>query len=162
MPQGFVKPTNRILHGPSYVEPTEFEIGANATAAKCVPGRLVIDDTTDGDVKEAGANADNILGVLEVDAGMAITDAYAVGDPCRVITTIGARVVLTLVTGGAAVAPGDPIVSAADGKASKQAVGAMGAQGMVVAHALETQDPSAADKACLCRLALVSEPAAAS
>ena len=160
MPQGLTQPSNAILVAGTPVY-REVEIGANATAAKMLPGRLVIHDATDGDVKEAAANADTILGVLDVEAESLITDAYAVGDQARIITNPGVSVVLTLVSGGAAVAPGDPVVSAADGKAAKQAVGAMGAQGMVVGDAQETQDPSSADKKCIVKLTFSAEPAAA-
>lgn len=140
------------------------EVGANATAAKMLPGRFVIDDTIDGDVKESGAKADNCIGVLEVKSDMQLADNYAVGDLANVISRHeNARVMILLVSGGAAVAPGDPIVTAADGKGAKQAVGAMGAQGTVVAHALETQDPSSGpDKWCLVVLSDSAEPAAAS
>lgn len=157
MPQYLVKPSNRIAAGENKF--IEMEVGANATAAKMLPGRLVIDDTTDGDVKECGAAADNVIGALEKDVDSLITDAYAVGDQAIIITH--GYAVLTLVSGSAAVSPGDAIVSAADGKAAKQAVGAMGAQGSVVAIAMESQDPAAADKTCLCLLVHGREPAAA-
>lgn len=160
MPQWLVKPSNAIYSGGPYY-PVEVEIGANATAAKMIPGRIVIDDTTDGHVKEAGAKAANVLGVLDKQPDELYTTAYEVGDQALMHKTPGTRLVLTLVSGSAAVAPGDAIVSAADGKAAKQAVGAMGAQGMVVATALETQDPSAADKRCLCELVMSPEAAAA-
>jgi len=156
------KPTNRILSGPEWVEITEWEVGANATAAQMVPGRFVIDDTTDGDVKEAGAKADNVLGVLEVNSGMLVTDAYAVGDACNVIMMPGARVVLTFTSGGGAVSPGDCLVTVANGKVEKQGVGAMGGQGSVVARALETGAAQVADLELLCVLVMGCEPAAAS
>jgi len=157
-----IKPVNRILQSPPDVEILEMEVGANATAAKMLPGRLVIDDTTDGDVKEAGANADNVIGVIEVQSGMLLADNYAVGDPISIIPRhSGARVLLTLVSGSGAVSPGDPLVSAADGKAALQAVGAMGAQGTVIAHALASEDPSAADKTVVAVLSSAAEPAAA-
>ena len=164
MPQGpFVKPINRILVGDYNVPLLDMEVGANATAAKMVPGRLVIHDTTDGDVKEAGVKADNVLGVIEVQAGKLVTDSHSVGANVKVIPLSSqAFVVLTLVSGGAAVAPGDPIVSAADGKAAKQAVGAMGSQGSVVAHAWETANPSGSDVTCIAQLVPGAEPAAAS
>ena len=158
MPKGLVKPSNCIAAGENKF--VEAEVGANATAAKMLPGRFVIHDAADGDVKEAGANADNALGVLAKKPEELKTTAYAVGDACLLITE--GYAVITLVSGSAAVAPGDPIVTAADGKGAKQAVGAMGAQGSVVAKAQETVDPAAADKECLVKLSLQSaEPAAA-
>lgn len=165
MPQWLAsaKPTNRILQGPPDTPLLDVEIGANATAADMVPGRIVIHDAIDGDVKEAAAKARNPIGVLEVKSGMLVTDAYAVGDDAVIIPrSSGARVVLTLITGSVAVAPGDSVVTAANGKAAKQAVGGAGLQGTVVAHALETQDPTSADKACLCELSSSAEPEAAS
>jgi hypothetical protein len=154
------KPVNRILSGPEWVEITEWEVGANATAAQMVPGRFVIDDTTDGDVKEAGAKADNVLGVLEVNSSMLVTDAYAVGDACNVIMMPGARVVLIYASGGAAISPGDCLVTAANGKVVKQAVGAMGAQGSVVARALESDAGGDGDSRILAVLVMGCEPAA--
>lgn len=165
MPQWFdtVRPVNRILQGPAKTEIWEMEVGANATAAQMVPGRFVIHDTTDGDVKEAGAKADNVIGVLEVKSDMQLADAYAVGDICNVIPRHeNARVMVLLISGGGAVAPGSPLVTAANGKAALQAVGAMGGQGTVVAHSLETQDPSSGpDTWCLAVLSDSAEPAAA-
>lgn len=160
MPQSLVKPSNQIYVAGPYVV-REVEVGANATAAKMIPGILVIHDTTDGNVKEAGDEADNVLGVLDVKTGQLYTTAYAVGDQAKIFTQPGTIVVVTLASGGTAVAPGDPIVAAADGKAKKQAVGAMGSQGSVIGRAMETQDPTAADKRLMIRLEFGSEPAAA-
>ena len=61
MPQGIQKPSNQIVaYGD--VNPIEMEIGANATAAKMLPGRVVIFDDADETVKEAGAAAVNVVG----------------------------------------------------------------------------------------------------
>lgn len=160
MPQFLVKPANAIYVGGPYF-PLEVEIGANATAAKMLPGRVVIHDTTDGHVKEAGAKAANVLGVLDRKPDEKVSTAYAVGDQAHILSTPGTRVLLTLVSGSGAVAPGDALVSAADGKCAKQAVGAMGSQGMVVAKALGTEDPAAADKTVIAELVLAPEAAAA-
>jgi hypothetical protein len=163
MPQGIVKPSNSVIVDISTSEVREVEIGANATAAKMLPGRAVIHDTNDGDVKEAAAKADNMLGVLLDQPDELITHAYAVGEMARLAEAgSGAKVVVTLVTGSAAVAPGDPLVTAADGKFAKQAVAAMGSQGTVFARALETADPTAADKTIVAKLVTGGEPAAAS
>jgi len=164
MPSYLVRPTNRVLAGPSGAQEQiiEMKVGANATVAEMVPTALVIYDAVAGSVKEAGALANNVLGVIEVRSGKLLTDTYAVGAPVSVIPRhSGAWVVLTLVKAGAAVLPGDPIVSGADGKAQKQAVGVMGAQGSVVAHALEAVDPTGSDLPCLCALSSSAEPAAA-
>jgi len=163
MPSYMVKPTNRILVGPANTEIVEMKIGANATAAQMVPGRFVIYDAATGSVKEAGAKADDVFGVLEIKSGMKLSDNYAVADPCNVIRrSQGARVLITLLSGGAAVVPGDRIVTAGNGKGAKQAVGAMGAQGTVVAIALTDGDPSAADVTIVAELTGGAEPAAAS
>ena len=46
MPQAIVKPANQVLvHGKPLC--AEMEIGANATAAKMLPGIVVIFDSTD-------------------------------------------------------------------------------------------------------------------
>lgn len=161
MPQYVLKPVNRILAGP-HVETVEMKIGANATAAKMLPGRFVIYDAADGCVKEAVAKADDVMGILEVTGSMTLTTAYAVADPCRVIPLVsGTRVMCTLVSGSAAVVPGDKIVTAADGKAAKLGVAAMGSQGTPVAKVLLAEDPAAADKTCLVELISSAEPAAA-
>lgn len=134
MTQWVTKPANQILIAgdPTYLE---VEIGANATAAKMLPGRIVIHDTDDGDVKEAGANAVNPLGVLDVQAGELEETAYAVGDQARLITGPGCHVKL-LLKGGENVAVGDQLVCAADGKVAKQGT----ATAMVVAQALESSN----------------------
>jgi len=165
MPQGIVKPTNRILASTIGAETREYEVGANATAAKMLPGIAVIYDTVDYAVKEAGAAADNILGVLEASPTMTVSstpgssDHYAVGDQCTVIKKGQCKLILA--SGGAAVAPGDPIVTAADGKFTKQAVGALGAQGAPVAYAVESANPAVADAWCLVEYTGGREAAAA-
>ena len=164
MPQYLVKPSNRILVGPSRAqeEIIEMEVGANATAAKMIPGRFVIYDAAEGAVKEAGAATDVAIGVIEVRSGKLVTDQHAVGDPVSIIPRhSGAWVVVTLVSGGPAVTVGDPLVCAADGKLTKQVVGAMGAQGSVVAHALTNGDPTSADVTIIAALSSDAEPAAA-
>ena len=84
MPQGIQKPSNQIVaYGD--VKPVELEVGANATAAKMLPGRVVIFDDADQTVKEAGAAAVNVVGFLEVDPAGKKTTAYAVGDQAKVI-----------------------------------------------------------------------------
>jgi len=159
MPQGYVKPNNQIISDAKGLVVHEYEVGANATPAKMLPGRGVIYDTVDYAVKECGAAADDFVGVLDVAPGGLVTTAYAVGDQARVVER--GKVKVTLVSGGAAVTPGIPIVTAADGKFAAQAVGAMGAQGAPVAYALESVDPSGADAWCLVFLTGQREAAAA-
>src|SRR4030065_147900 len=84
MPQGIVKPTNQIVAAgdpPIY----EMEVGANATEAKMLPGRVVIFDDADQTVKEAGAEAKGEVGFIEVDGTHKKTDDYAVGESVPVI-----------------------------------------------------------------------------
>ena len=162
MPQYLVKPVNRIYAGGGDGETIEMEVGANATAAKMLPGRWVVYDAADGAVKEAGAKAGDVMGIIEVDPAKTLTDAYAVGDPIRIIPLkSGTRVMCTLASGGAAVVMGDSVVTAADGKTSKIAVGAFGTQGTIVGKVLLGEDPSLADKTCLVEITGGKEAAAA-
>ena len=137
MPQWVQKPANQILiaGNPIYLEA---EIGANAIPAEMVAGRFVIHDTNDGDVKEAGAKALNVLGQLDVAGDKKESDAYAVGEQARLLTGVYKGKVTLLA--GENVAPGDRLVTAANGKVAKLAVGALGAQGSVIAVALESSN----------------------
>ncbi|MDH5390746.1 MAG: hypothetical protein OEX10_06300 [Candidatus Bathyarchaeota archaeon] len=137
MPQWVQKPANQVLiaGNPIYLEA---EIGANATPAEMVAGRFVIHDTNDGDVKEAGAKALNVLGQLDVAPDKKESDAYAVGEQARLLTGVYEGKVTLLA--GENVAPGDRLVTAANGKVAKLAVGALGAQGAVIAVALESSN----------------------
>jgi hypothetical protein len=137
MPQYLVKPANQVVVAGNPLR-LEFEVGANATAAEMHPGRLVIHDTNDGDVKEAGAKARNIIGFMDVAAGKKESDNYAVGDQAMVV--VGECIAKVTLLANESVAPGDLLVAAANGKVAKQAVGAMGSQGMVVGQALETSN----------------------
>jgi len=135
MPQYLVKPANQVVVAGNPLR-LEFEVGANATAAEMLPGRLVIHDTNDGDVKETGAKARNIIGFLDVAPSKKESDNYAVGNQAMVVVS-ECIAKLTLLA-NESVALGDLLVAAANGKVAKQAVGAMGSQGMVVGQALET------------------------
>ena len=157
MPQGVVKPDNQIV---AYGEPlaVEMEIGANATAAKMLAGRVVIFDDVDQTVKEAGAAAVNVVGFLEVDPAKTKTDNYEVGDQAKVV--IGECLAVLTLLASESVTRGDPLVTAADGKLAKQAVGAMGAQGSVVAYAWESSNVTV-DAEILVHWKPSAEPAAA-
>lgn len=137
MPQWVVKPANSILISgePIYKEAT---IGANATAVKMLPGRFVIHDTEDGDVKEGGAKANNVLGQLDIAGDKKINDNYAVGEQARLLTGVYEAKVLLLANEN--VEPGDRLVLAADGKVAKLAVGAAGSTGAVIAVAEESSN----------------------
>lgn len=138
MPQGIQKPSNQILALDLGSKVIEMEVGATATAAKMLPGRAVIFDNADQTIKEAGAKADQIVGVLEVDPAGTLTTAYAVGKPAKVI--IGHFLARITLLAAENVTRGDSLVSAADGKFAKLAVGAMGAQGGVVGKSYESSN----------------------
>jgi len=163
MPQYLVKPVNRIYAGGQNVNIQEFKVGANATPAKMLPGRWVVYDAADGAVKESGAKASDVMGILEVDSGMLLTDNYAAAAMCKVIPLVsGVYVMCTLVAGaGNVVVMGDGVVTAADGKTAKLAVGAIGTQGTITGKVLLAEDPTAADKTCLVELVGGRQAAAA-
>jgi hypothetical protein len=158
MPQAVVKPTNQVV---AYGDPltVEMEVGANATVAKMVPGRVVIFDDADQTVKEAGAEADNVVGFTEVKATGTKTTQPAVGDQVPIV--IGECLAVLTLLASENVTRGDPLVTAADGKLAKQAVGAMGAQGQVVAYAWESSNVTV-DAEILVHWKPSAEPAAAS
>ena len=158
MPQAVVKPANQIV---AFGDPlaVEMEVGANATAAKMLPGRVVIFDDVDQTVKEAGAKATVETGFLEVAPNKKKADAYAVGDQVKVI--IGECLAVLTLLASENVTRGDDLVTAADGKLAKKAVGAMGAQGSVVAKAWESSNVTT-DAEILVHWRPSAEPAAAS
>jgi len=158
MPQGYVKPANAIIADVEGLVSHEYEVGANATAVKMLPGIAVIYDTVDYAVKEAGAKAEVVIGILDVAPAMLRSGHYAVADECRIIEK--GKCVVLLKAGGAAVTPGVALVTAADGYLEKQAVGALGTQGAVVAYALESVNPVAASF-CLAKVVNQREAAAA-
>jgi hypothetical protein len=114
---GFRKPANDVVTGDHYVE--LLKIGANATAAKMLPGIAVVFDTNERSVKEAGADGDIIgfLGYGDTPAPFkpATRDtAYAVGDTVAVIRGKGAylRALLAI---SQTVVKGERMAVAADG-----------------------------------------------
>lgn len=160
MPQGIVAPANQVVVAGN-PKRRNYEVGANATLAKMLPKRFVIYDTVDYAVKEAGAKADNVLGILDLQPGNVLTDAPTAAGEAVTVIEDECDVVVVLASGGAAATPGAAIVTAADGKAAVQAVAAMGSQGSVVGHALTSGDPAAADVEIVIQLNLQREPAAA-
>jgi hypothetical protein len=158
MPQFLVKPANQVVVQGNPIK-VEYEVGANATEAKMLPGRLVIYDTVAQAVKEAGAKANNVLGFLDVAADKLESDHYAVGD--QVLVVVGDCFAKLTLLASENVAPGDWLVAAADGKVAKQAVGAMGGQGMPIGQAWEISNVTV-DAEILVRWSPCAEPAAAS
>jgi hypothetical protein len=137
----------------------EMEIGANATAAKMLAGRLVIFDDVDQTVKEAGAKADGDVFILDVAPDELEATAYAVGDQAMVI--VGDCIAKLTLLASENVSRGDPLVTAADGKVAKQAVGALGGQGKVIGYAWESSNVTV-DAEILVHFCPSAEPAAAS
>jgi len=109
MPQGLVQPTNAILYAgnPKYLE---YEVLTNTSM---YPGRLVITDTNEWDIKVAGAGALNVLGVLDVEPNELRETQYGVGDQARVIT--GDCVVLLKKASGSTITVGLDVEAAAAG-----------------------------------------------
>ena len=157
MPQGIVKPSNQVLAAGSPLR-VEMEIGANATAAKMLAGRAVVFDDADQTVKEASAEETGDVFILDVCPIELEETAYAVGDPAMVI--VGECIAKMTLLASESVSRGDPLVTAADGKLAKQAVGAMGEQGKVVAYSWEASNVTA-DAEILVHWCPTAEPAAA-
>ena len=157
MPQFLVKPANQVVVQGNPIK-VEYEVGANATS-DCVPGALVIYDTVAQAVTEAGAEADNVLGFLDVAAEYLEATHYEVGD--QVLVVMGECIAKLTLLASESVAPGDWLVSAADGKVKKRAVGAMGAQGSPIGQALEISNVTV-DAEILVHWIPCAEPAAAS
>jgi hypothetical protein len=143
MVQGYNHPINQIIADLDELITHEYEVGANATPAEMLPGSSVIFDTVDGSVKEAGAEADDFLGVLDVQGTEGVTHQYEVGEQCRVIEH--GKCMVRFKAGGTGVTPGLPIVTGADGTFTAQAVGLQGEQGAPVGYALETNTHVGAD-----------------
>jgi len=158
MPQWLVKPANQVVVAGDPLK-LEYEVGANATPAKMLPGRVVIFDAADGTVKEAGAKADEVAGFLDVAPDKLESDNYAVGEQVMVVK--GRCIAKLTLLAAENVTRGDKLVTAADGKLAKQAVGAMGAQGSVVATAEESSNVTV-DAEILVDWNPSHEPAAAS
>jgi hypothetical protein len=74
---------------------------------------------------------------------------------------MGECIAKLLLLASESVSPGDWLVAASDGKVKKQAVGAMGSQGMPIGQALETSNVTV-DAEILVHWIPCAEPAAAS
>ena len=98
------------------------------------------------------------MGFLEVDPANTKTTAYAVGDQAKIV--IGECLAVMTLLASENITRGDPLVTAADGKLAKQAVGAMGAQGQVVAYSWESSNVTV-DAEILVHWKPSGEPAAA-
>jgi hypothetical protein len=132
MPQYLVIPANSVLaEGNPHI--VEMEIGANCASAgaKMIAGRCVIHDATDGDVKEAGADAANFMGVLMEQPDELEATAYAIGDQAKVITGGPCIVKCLFASAATGCAPGDKIGCAADGKVKAYSAGSCVGKAMI-------------------------------
>jgi hypothetical protein len=109
---------------------------------------------------EAGAEADNVVGFTEVTPTGTKSTQPAVGDQVPVV--IGQCLAVLTLLASENVTRGDPLVTAADGKLAKQAVGAMGGQGTVVAQAWESSNVTTDAEILVLWRPGGAEPAAAS
>ena len=134
----------------------EMKVGANATAAKMIPGALVILDTNENEVKEAGAKAHGIFGIIDVDPTHDIGDAYAVGDNITILVPRNGSIVALIFLANEDFIQGDTLVSAANGLVAEAAVAALGSQGDIVGYAWCTES-GAADKRVMVRWHLTPE-----
>jgi hypothetical protein len=117
MPQYLVIPTNSVLaQGNPHI--VEMEIGANCASAgaKMIAGRCVIYDAVDGNVKEAGADAADFMGVLMEQPDELEATAYAIGDQAKVVIGGPCIVKCLFASAAAGATPGTKIGCAADGK----------------------------------------------
>lgn len=135
MPTQYVKPLHTIVLSPAGVRTREFEVGANATAAKMIPGTIVDFDTVGKCVKEAAAESHAYWGILECASDMDITDHYEIGDQVTVV--VGECECLVRLTTGEDIDVGDRLVTDTDGLAKETDVGLLGAQGAPIGYAIE-------------------------
>jgi len=140
--QSLVKATNQIIVFGEFKK-VEMKVGANATAAKMIPGTLVIRDTNDNQVKEAGAKAHGIFGVIDVDPTHGMSDNYALGENIPILVPLNGSFLMIRIAANENVTQGDTMVSAADGLIAAHAVGAMGSQGDIVGQVWETWNVAA-------------------
>ena len=109
---GFKKPNNGTTQGGS-LGAELLQLGANATAANCKPGIVVMRDTNDYSVKESDGSG-NDVGFLAYENCPAefrpksINTAYAAGAFCGVDTGAGRRQMAYL-TPGQNVVKGQPL-----------------------------------------------------
>lgn len=109
MPQGLVKPSNAVLYaGDPVVQEMEVK-----TATSMYPGRLVITDTNEWDIKVATSGSAAVLGVLDVEATERRSTIYGAADQARVLR--GDIVVLLTKDSGTALAIGAKVSPANSG-----------------------------------------------
>lgn len=120
---GFSKPSNTVVTD-SVLPPKFMKIGANATAAKCIPGIAVVRDANDYSVKEG---ATKVVGTLGYEATPAAykpatpTTAYAVGNTAAVHS--GPRRCKMWLAASQTIVTGDPLKVTTDGYLAAATIG---------------------------------------
>ena len=130
---GFNVPNNGVAAGNYRVE--RLAVGANATAAKMIPGALVVFDTNDHDVKESGAAGDVIgfLGYEDASSNFKPTTrdtAYVLQDEVPVLT--GTDMIVTVPCASTSFVKGDYVEAGASGVVVAATIGTNQAVGQVV------------------------------
>lgn len=137
----FSKPSIGVGQGPHF---QMMKIGANATAAKCLPGIAVVKDTNDYSVKEGSASVIGTLGWERTPLPWKPANrdtAYARGD--SVAVEMGPRMARMLLTTSQTIVKGDPLYVTTDGYVAKATVGTHDVYG----EALESVSTTAATTA---------------
>ncbi|MCJ7767857.1 hypothetical protein MUP79_05665 [Candidatus Bathyarchaeota archaeon] len=110
MPQGLVQPANGILYAG---QPIVHEMEVR-TATSCFPGRLVMTDTTEYQIKVMTSGAAGAIGVLDVQPGKLRAYEYTQYDQARVLS--GPIIaLLTADSGGTAITVGTVLMPANTG-----------------------------------------------
>lgn len=142
----FRKPSLDVVQGDT-LGPMYGVIGANATAAYMIPGKRVMFDTNDNEVKEGGTDPSDNIGVLGYEASPLAfkpadrDTAYARGDHVAVHNTPGMRFRGWLKAGSGAVNPGDTLMGT-DASGNFQIAAGDPQVGIMKARALESITPN--------------------
>lgn len=154
----FRKPSLNVVQGDE-LGPTLGVIGANATAAYMIPGKIVVYDTNDNEVKEASTDSSGNVGILGYEKSPILfkpatrDTAYAVGDHVAIHNTPGMKFRGWLAPGTAAVKMGAALMHD-NGDTSGNFQLYLGPTtsegGNRIAKALESVDPSGVDAAKAC------------
>lgn len=143
MPQGLIQPSNAILYAGTPVV-QEYEV---KTADDMYPGRLVITDTNEWDIKVATDNSVAVLGVLDVEAGERRSTIYGAGDQARVLR--GDIVVMLYAISGAVITIGLRVQCAGAGMIDQYATALAD-----VGYSLQAKSPGEGGDWCLVKLTI--------
>lgn len=154
----FRKPSLSVVQGDT-MGPMHAVVGANATVAYMIPGKLVVYDATDKEVKEASTDSSGNVGILGYeDSPLAFKPAtrdtaYAAGDHVAVHNTPGMRFRGWLAPGTTAITTGAALCHD-NGDTSGNFQLYLGPtnteSGNRLAKALESVDPSGTNVAVAC------------